>query len=765
MATKEERANLFKSLHLSEQKIQETVKNEPLSVMLVEIINLANKSQNNNNAPFDKSAAILLYQIATKLKAQCKPRLGFLVENVIGKKVATEPQLTAALEYLLSNPTDPLDVKKFNEFCGVGVVVTPEQIKSTVAGHISKNKAELVEKRYKFNIGFLLGEIKKDLKWADGKLVKDEYDAQILALLGPKTESDNAKEKKKEDKKEKDGKPEAAHGGDKIQTFMDIAGAALDFHKPGENYKTQGYVVTDKTMDLMKKHLKETGGKVVTRFPPEPNGILHIGHAKAINFNFGYAKLHDGICYLRFDDTNPEKEEEKYFQGIIEMVTWLGYKPYKITHASDQFEKLYDYAVDLIKRDLAYVCHQKTDELKGHNPPPSPYRTRPIEESLKLFADMRKGKFDEGEATLRMKYTMEDGKQDPVAYRIKYAHHARTGDKWCIYPTYDFTHCLNDSIENISHSLCTKEFQSRRSAYYWLCNAVDAYCPVQWEYGRLSINYTLLSKRKLMKLIQEGVVNDWDDPRLFTLSGLRRRGYPPEAINMFCAKVGVTMAQTTIELPMLESCVRTVLNLQAPRAMAVLDPIKVTIENFPHSAKVELDVPNFPQEESRGTHKIPFDKVIYIDSSDFQENPTDKSYKRLSLHQEVGLRYAGYQIAVKEVKKSGDKVTEILATCTKSTDTNKPKGWIQWVSHPTKIEARVIENLFKHENPDEAQGGFLNDINPSSMKIYNDALVDCSVLKAKVFDKFQFERLGYFSVDPDSSEDLLVFNRTVTLSS
>ena len=279
----------------------------------------------------------------------------------------------------------------------------------------------------------------------------------------------------------------------------------------------------------------------------QPNGILHIGHAKAININFGYAAAHDGITFLRYDDTNPEKEEEKFFTGIKDIVEWLGYKPYKITHSSDNFEQLYQWAIDLIKKDLAYVCHQKQEEIRGFNPPPSPWRNRPVSESLQLFEDMKNGKFDEGEATLRLKTTLEEGKQDPVAYRIKYAAHHRTGDQWCIYPTYDYTHCLCDSLEDITHSLCTKEFQARRSSYYWLCNAVETYCPVQWEYGRLNMSYAVVSKRKIGKLITSGICADWDDPRLFTLTALRRRGFPPEAINNFCARMGLTGAQMVID--------------------------------------------------------------------------------------------------------------------------------------------------------------------------------------------------------------------------
>ena len=350
---------------------------------------------------------------------------------------------------------------------------------------------------------------------------------------------------KKEDKKgkAKDKDEETTEGA---ATIAELMKNKVHFHAPGQNHITDGYLITPDTQRQLKEHLARTNGQVRTRFPPEPNGILHIGHAKAININFGYAKAHDGVTFLRYDDTNPEKEEEKFFTGIFDMVDWLGYKPYKVTHSSDYFHDLYNMAVHLIKKDLAYICHQKLEDIRGFNPPPSPYRNRPIAESLALFEDMKNGLFEEGEATLRMKITLEEGKQDPVAYRIKYVTHHRTGDEWCIYPTYDYTHCLCDSIEDITHSLCTKEFQARRSSYYWLCNSVDVYCPVQWEYGRLNVHYTVVSKRKIAKLIETEVVADWDDPRLFTLTALRRRGFPPEAINNFCARMGVTGAQVGI---------------------------------------------------------------------------------------------------------------------------------------------------------------------------------------------------------------------------
>ncbi|VDP18689.1 unnamed protein product [Echinostoma caproni] len=425
---------------------------------------------------------------------------------------------------------------------------------------------------------------------------------------------------------------------------VEPVGDASKFHKPGENYNSPGYVITKSTKRLLREHLKRTGGKVVTRFPPEPNGILHIGHAKAINFNFGYAKKLGGITYLRYDDTNPEKEEEEFFKAIKEMVLWLGFTPYKVTHASDHFDQLYEWAVQLIKLNLAYVCHQRLEEIRGFNPPPSPWRDRPIEESLQLFEDMKNGKIDEGCATLRMKITLGDGKVDPVAYRIKMVPHHRTGSKWCIYPTYDYTHCLCDSIEDITHSLCTKEFQARRPAYYWLCNALDLYCPVQWEYGRLNLNYNVVSKRKILKLIESGIVAGWDDPRLFTLTALRRRGFPPEAINSFCERIGVTMSQTVLDPSTLEACVRDYLNDHAPRVMAVLDPLHVSITNwselYPNQMSVELDVPDFPSDPESKTHKATLSPEVFIDSTDFQEVP-DKGYRRLTPSQSVGLRHAG----------------------------------------------------------------------------------------------------------------------------
>lgn len=553
---------------------------------------------------------------------------------------------------------------------------------------------------------------------------------------------------------------------DSAMTIMELMKNKCHFHAPGENYKTDGYVTTLNTERLLKEHLKFTGGQVRTRFPPEPNGILHIGHAKAININFAYAAAHDGICFLRYDDTNPEKEEEKFFVGIKDMVEWLGYKPYAITHSSDNFQQLYEWAVVLIKKGLAYVCHQTADEMKGFNTVMSSWRDRPMEENLQLFEDMKNGKIDEGAATLRMKVTLEEGKVDPVAYRIKFIAHHRTGNDWCIYPTYDYTHCLCDSIEHITHSMCTKEFQSRRSSYYWLCNALDIYCPVQWEYGRLNVNYTVVSKRKIAKLTTEKIVSDWDDPRLYTLTALRRRGFPAEAINNFCAKMGVTGALSAVDPMMLDASVRDVLNVTAPRRLVVLEPLKVTITNFISDKPITLNIPDFPgQADCKTSHDIVFDRVVYIEQSDFKESP-EKGYRRLSPTQTVGLRHAGIVLKVTEVKKdSAGKVFELICSCEKAETAEKPKAFIQWVSDPFEIEVRLYDRLFMHRNPEdinEVPKGFLSDCNMDSLKVLK-SFADKAIKSAKVYDKFQFERNGFFSVDPDSVGDYLVFNRTVTL--
>ncbi|XP_029673330.1 probable glutamine--tRNA ligase [Formica exsecta] len=769
----EDDVKLFQTIGLSEQKAKETLKNVNVTKNLKLAINEAVK-----HGPVPQDIGVLLYHLASKIKNQVVDKIPFVTNYIVEKKLDTVQRIDAALSYLLVNVNNTLNIAEFEEFCGVGVIISPEQIEEEVEKIIKTHENEIIEKRYRFNSGPLMQQVRNILKWADGKAVKNEFDIQLLYLLGPKTDTDLIpvpKMKQPKDKQTKTKKSEIvkeeqkeASNGEKIeaQTISELMKTKIHFHKPGENYKTEGYIVTPNTHRLLQEHLKATGGKVRTRFPPEPNGILHIGHAKAININFGYAAAYDGMCYLRYDDTNPEKEEEKFFIGIREMVEWLGYKPAAVTHSSDYFQQLYKWAVELIEKGLAYVCHQSSEEMKGFNSPPSPWRNRPIAESLQLFNDMKDGLLEEGEATLRMKVTLEEGKQDPVAYRIKYSPHHRTGDQWCIYPTYDYTHCLCDSIENITHSLCTKEFQSRRSSYYWLCNALDVYCPVQWEYGRLNVNYTVISKRKIAKLIHEGIVSDWDDPRLFTLSALRRRGFPPEAINNFCAQMGVTGAQATVDPTVLEAAVRDVLNLTAPRFMVVLDPIKLTIKNFPHEKTIKLTVPNFPNEPERGHHEITFNEILYIEASDFKEIE-EKGFRRLTPKQPVGLKHTGMVVTFENIEKDASgNIINITVRQDPVSENNKPKAFIHWVSNPVLASVRLYERLFKHKNPEdtnEVPNGFLSDINPTSKKEVVAYMDDSLSKTAKVYDKFQFERIGFFSVDLDTKPGKLVFNRTVTL--
>uniref|UniRef100_A0A8V5GWD4 glutamine--tRNA ligase n=1 Tax=Melopsittacus undulatus TaxID=13146 RepID=A0A8V5GWD4_MELUD len=743
----EEALGLFTGIGLSEAKARETLRNGALSALLRRAVLQA---QSALGPALDKATGTLLYNAAARLRDP--KHLGFLVGYILSGTVQRQdPQPsdrgggersrrgtvrdTASCSCLPCSPQRPCPAP---------------QVEAVISNH----RAELLAERYHFNMGLLMG---LGAPGAFSTSVCVSF-LQVLHLLGPKTEADLEKKPKVRRRRRRErlalSLPAGEVGTETRSLLEQLRGEALKFHKPGENYKTEGYVVTPNTMALLKQHLAITGGQVRTRFPPEPNGILHIGHAKAINFNFGYAKVR--ILLLC-----PGGASNCCVSPIP-----TGYQPYAVTHASDYFDQLYTWALELIRRGQAYVCHQKVEEIKGHNPPPSPWRDRPVEESLLLFEDMRKGKFGEGEATLRMKLVMEDGKMDPVAYRVKFTPHHRTGDKWCIYPTYDYTHCLCDSIEHITHSLCTKEFQARRSSYFWLCNALDVYCPVQWEYGRLNLLYTVVSKRKIIRLVETGAVRDWDDPRLFTLTALRRRGFPPEAINNFCARVGVTVAQATMEPHLLEACAREVLNEQAPRAMAVLEPLKVTITNFPAPKALEVLVPNFPADESRGFHKVPFQPTLYIEETDFREE-MDKGYKRLAPGQPVGLRHTGYVIAVQNViKDASGRVMELEVTCTKSDMAEKPKAFIHWVSEPLACEVRLYERLFLHKNPEdpsEVPGGFLSDLNPDSLRVVPNALVDSSVLSARPFDKFQFERLGYFSVDPDSKEGKMVFNRTVTL--
>lgn len=529
---------------------------------------------------------------------------------------------------------------------------------------------------------------------------------------------------------------------------------------------------------------KKNDGRLHTRFPPEPNGYLHIGHAKSICFNFGLAEKYNGKCNLRFDDTNPTKENVEYVESIKRDIQWLGFqwhdKPY---FASDYFEQLYQWAIKLIKDGKAFVCELTPEEMAEYRGTPtrpgkeSPYRNRPVEESLDLFARMKKGEFPDGKYMLRAKIDMASPNmhmRDPVLYRIRHAMHHRTGDAWCIYPTYDFAHGQSDYIEGITHSLCTLEFEVHRPLYDWLLDQLvtTEYRPRQIEFARLNLNYTVMSKRKLLQLVEEKYVNGWDDPRMPTICGLRRRGYTPQSIRTFADRVGVAKRENVIDVHFLEHCVREDLNKHAQRIMAVIDPIRVVIESYPEGEEEELDAVNNPEDESMGSRKVPFSREIYIERKDFMENPPKKFF-RLAPGREVRLRYA-YFIKCTEVKKNPETGEIMEIRCThdpasrggKSPDGRKVKGTLHWVSvkHAVETEVRLYERLFDTENPNEADEGkdFKSNLNSNSLEV-KKGFIEPYATDAKAEDKFQFERLGYFCVDPDSSEGNLVFNRTVTL--
>ena len=521
-------------------------------------------------------------------------------------------------------------------------------------------------------------------------------------------------------------------------------------------------------------------GRVHTRFPPEPNGYLHIGHAKSICLNFGLAKKYGGQCNLRFDDTNPTKESDEYVEAIQADVRWLGFDwEDRLFFASSYFDQLHDWAVQLIQDGKAFVCDLNGDEIReyrGSLTEPgreSPHRDRSAEENLDLFAKMKAGEFPDGSRTLRAKIDMASpnlNMRDPVMYRILHAPHHRTGDKWCIYPMYDFTHGQSDSVEGITHSICTLEFEDHRPLYNWYVEQLEIFHPQQIEFARLNLTFTVMSKRKLLQLVTDGHVDGWDDPRIPTISGLRRRGYTPESIRKFCETIGVAKFNSTIDIHVLENSVREHLNKTAARVMAVTKPIKLVITNYPENQTEELTAINNPEDETMGSRALPFSRTLYIEQDDFREDPPKKFF-RLAPDREVRLRYA-YIIKCTEVIKDPDtnEILEIHCTYDPETKSGMPqakrkvKGTIHWVSaeHSLPAEIRLYDHLFSQPNPDEGDN-FLTNLNPNSLETLSESRVEPSLAAASSGDRYQFERRGYFCVDPDSKSDALVFNRTVQL--
>jgi glutaminyl-tRNA synthetase len=544
-----------------------------------------------------------------------------------------------------------------------------------------------------------------------------------------------------------------------------------------------------KPPDFIREILKEDcksnkyGGRVHTRFPPEPNGYLHIGHAKSICLNFGIAAEFKGLCNMRFDDTNPTKEEVEYVESIKEDVRWLGFDwDDRLYYASDYFEHLYQSAIQLIKDGNAYVCDLSAEEIRAYRGTltepgrESPFRNRSVEENMELFERMRAGEFPEGSRTLRAKIDMASGNinmRDPVIHRIIYAEHHRTGKKWCIYPMYDFAHCISDSIEKITHSLCTLEFEDHRPLYDWFLDELGVYHPRQIEFARLNLSHTVLSKRKLIELVEGGYVNGWDDPRMPTIAGFRRRGYTPESIRNFCDRIGVAKRESLVDIALLEHCLREDLNKSAQRVMAVLQPLRVVIDNYPDGKVEELEAINNPEDPSMGTRKIAFSRVLYIERDDFREDPP-KQFFRLAPGREVRLRYAYFIKCVYIVKdERTEEVTELHCTYDPATrggdapDGRKVKATLHWVSsaHCVKAEVRLYDHLFTKTDPGNAEEGldFKAYLNPNSLEVLNSCCVERSLAEALPGSRYQFERQGYFCIDPDSTAGMLVFNRTVPL--
>ncbi len=547
-----------------------------------------------------------------------------------------------------------------------------------------------------------------------------------------------------------------------------------------DSKKTKDFIRTIIDRDL------ETGkydGRVHTRFPPEPNGYLHIGHAKSICLNFGIAEEYRGLCNLRFDDTNPAKEEDEYVRSIIEDVKWLGFDwEDRLYFASDYFDRMYELALDLVKKGKAFVCDLTPDEIREHRGTltepgkNSPYRNRSIEENLDLFTRMKDGEFATGSRTLRAKIDMAHpnlNMRDPVMYRILHAAHHRTGDTWCIYPMYDWAHGLEDSIEQITHSICTLEFEDHRPLYDWFLDALDVYHPQQIEFARLNMNYTIMSKRKLLTLVQEGVVDGWDDPRMPTISGLRRRGYTPASIRDFCDKIGVSKKESTVDVALLEHCLRDDLNRNAKRVMTVLDPIKVVITNYPEDQVEEMDAENNPEDESAGNRKVPFSREIYIERTDFRED-APKKYFRLAPGKEVRLKHAYYVTCEDVVKDENGEIVELHCTYDPASrggwtdDGRKVRGTLHWVStqHAVPVTVNLYEHLFLKEYPGEVEEGgtFLDNVNPDSRQVIENALAEPSLKDAKPGEPYQFLRTGYFTLDSkETTGERLVFNRSVSL--
>ncbi|KAF8076578.1 glutamine-tRNA ligase [Lyophyllum atratum] len=719
---------LFKSIGLSQAKALEAAKSPKSATILKDVIETHPVIARGE---LDEKQAGLIVALAGALAKSDgigAADRAYVVAKIIENKLKSVDQVTAAVKYIETHKL-PIDESEFDKECGVGFSITPTELHDRVTEHIASNAVTGWA-----NLGVVMTALKTtpELRWASPLEVKNAVETCFTEMFGAKgaakPKGKEAKETKPAPTKGKSSEPAVEDAASTRKSVFE-EGFLGALHKPGENPQANPR--------HREAHLAATGGNVWTRFPPEPNGYLHIGHSKAIFVNFGYAAYHNGKCYLRYDDTNPEKEEAKYFESILEMVRWLGFEPWKITYSSDYFSELYDLAVELIKRDKAYVCHCTQEEIKADRgekrgqPRPCVHRDRPVVESLAEFEAMKNGKYRPKEANLRMKQDLEDGNPqmwDLTAYRVLDTPHHRTHDKWKIYPTYDFTHCLVDSFENISHSLCTTEFIASRQSYEWLCDAVDIYRPRQSEYGRLNLEGTIMSKRKIHALVNGDYVNGWDDPRLYTLIALRRRGVPPGAIISFVSTLGVSTAASNIEISRFDQTVRQYLEGTAPRLLMVMRPLKVTIENVPEDYLVMVEKPLHPKVPELGTSTIPFTRNIYIEADDFRLEDS-KDYFRLAPGKTVGLFGAPYPVTYisHETDPTTGEVVGVVVKLESGGVSKKPKAFIQWVAEhassgsPVRVdETRIFHRLFKSDRPT----GDVADLAPDSLEVVKGAMVE-----------------------------------------
>lgn len=782
----------LKNFGLDEKKIAEILKKKKLAERVKFVLDESKVDK------IEKEVANMLISIAEKLNPAYNHRLPVLIKYVLSKDISTTHQLDFAIDFLKKKGEENVTEDEFKEKCGIGLKISEDDIKKELDEIIKNYEEKLKKERYKFQTVKILSELRKKFTFVDPKLTKKIVDEEIDKILGGKNQEEIEEEKLRKEfdtlkKKQKDKKTFTEEDKKRLEEIKNNLKKYDEKEKSLKTENEEEKSEKDKLSTLMardmksslnppellKKHLEFTKGKIYTRFPPEPNGYLHLGHAKAMRFDFGQAEKAGGYTYLRLDDTNPEKETKEYIDSIKENCEWLGYKPFKVTYASDYFDDLYRIAVQLIKEGKAYVDDLPKAVISEYRSQKkdSPYRNRTVEENLKLFEQMKQGRFEEKEKCLRLKIDMKHDNpcmRDPVAYRIKYVPHPHAGDKWCIYPTYDFTHCLNDSLENITHSLCTLEFEIRRDSYYWLLEAAHMYRPFVWEFSRLNVTHIVVSKRKLIQLVTSHTTNGWDDPRMPTINGLRRRGYTADSINKFVDSVGVTRRgnENIISIKLLENAIKTDLDTKAPRTMAVINPLKVVLTNL--NENVVIDTPLFPKlKEKGGVRKVTLTKTIFIESNDFKEKVDNnkKPFFGLTPEQEVGLKYAG-AIKLTEIKKDPNgKILELH--CTYDSSPKKTTGRIHWISDvdSTTAELRLYDYLFLsddpfHANEEGVSHDPMDDVNPNSLVTKYHSLVNKELCKnCKSGDHFQFERLGYFVVDPDTegNKGRYVFNLTVDL--